>query len=101
MAMLGTEKTQILILLSSHQQTDPQCWPFRQQPANRLHSHLKQLWGAAKSGFYRKERDITIPLALTNNNHAIQRFDFYLLMLRSLDKQTVSCLTLTGNSQRS
>ena len=55
------------ILLSSHQQKDPQCWPFWQQPANRLQSHPKQLWGAAKPGFCKQKRDITLPLALTTN----------------------------------
>ena len=65
------------ILLSSHQQTDPQCWPFRQQPANRLQSHPKQLWGAIESGFCKKKRDIIVPLALTNNNYAIQCFDIH------------------------
>ena len=35
---------------------DPQCWPFRQQPANRLQSHPKQLWGAAESSFCKQKR---------------------------------------------
>ena len=42
---------------------DPQCWPFRQQPVNRLQSHPKQLWGAVESGFCKQKRDITTPLA--------------------------------------
>ena len=63
------------IPLTSHQQKDPQCSPFWQQLANMLQSHPKQLWGAAELGFCKQKRDITVPLALTNNNHTIQSFD--------------------------
>ena len=70
--------TRVLMLLSLHQQIDPQCWPFRQQPANRLQSHPKQLWGAAESGFCRQKRDIIVPLVLTKYTYTIQSFDIQL-----------------------
>ena len=76
--MLGYRVDLGFIPLNSHQQKDPQCWPFRQQPANRLQSQLKQLWGAAESGFCKQKRDITVPLAFTNNNHTIHIFDSHL-----------------------
>ena len=76
--IVGIREDPGFILLSSHQQRDPQCWPFQQQPMNRLQSHPKQLWGAAESGFCRRKRDITIPLVLTNNNYAINSFDIHL-----------------------
>ena len=69
--MLGLGQNQVLILLSSHQQRDTQCWPFRQKPANRLESHPKHLWGVTESSFCRQKRDITVPLALTSNDHTI------------------------------
>ena len=31
-----------------------------------------------ESGFWKQKRDITVPLALTNNNHTIQSFESYL-----------------------
>ena len=76
---VGLREDPGFIPLTSHQQKDPQCWPFRQQPANRLQSHPKQLWGAAEPGFYKQKRDIIVALALTTNIYTKQSFDIHLI----------------------
>ena len=72
---------------------DPQCWPFWKQPANRLQSHLKQLWGAAESGFLQAEEGYYCTFSL-NNKYLYQiELRYSLNQLRSQIKY-VSCLTL-------
>ena len=71
--LLGNRADPSLILLC-HTNKDPQCWPFQQQPARRLQSHPKQLWGAAESGFCKQRGGLlylSLLITLLNNNYKL------------------------------